>query len=120
MKVCAIIPAAGQGTRMGGAVAKQFLLLNGKPVLHHTLSAFAKCGLVDSIVLVMPEKDVEAGRAEWKRQPKVSVVAGGAKRQDSVYCGFKALDADTEIVIVHDGVRPFVTPQMIRQTVEAA
>lgn len=120
MKVCAIIPAAGQGTRMGGPVAKQYLCLNGKPILHHTLAAFAKCGWVGSVILVMPEKDVEAGRAEWMKQPGIAVVAGGAKRQDSVYCGFKALDADTEIVIVHDGVRPFVTPQMIRQTVDAA
>lgn len=122
MKVCAIIPAAGQGTRIGGPVPKQFLRLNGKPILHHTLAVFENCGLVESVILVMPEKDVEAGRAEWLKQPGIvrNVVAGGVKRQDSVYNGFKALDTDTEIVIVHDGVRPFATPQMIRQTVEAA
>ena len=107
---------------MGGAVPKQFLTLNGKPVLSYALTAFEKCQLVESVILVMPEKDVEAGRAEWMKRPGIvgNVVVGGAQRQDSVYHGFKALDTDTEIVIVHDGVRPFITPQMIRQTVEAA
>lgn len=120
MKICAIIPAAGQGTRIGGSVPKQFLKLNGKPILHYTLAAFEKCELVCSIVLVMPEKEVEAGRAEWSNRSDISVVIGGEQRQDSVYNGFKAIDKDTDIVIVHDGVRPFISPQIILQTIDAA
>lgn len=121
MKVNAIIPAAGQGTRMGGPVPKQFLLLHGKPVLRYTLDVFEKCGVVESVVLVMPEKDVAVGRADWLGRGIVrDVIAGGVQRQDSVYNGFKSLPSDTEIVVVHDGVRPFLTPEMIRETVSSA
>lgn len=122
MKISAIIPAAGQGVRMGGAVPKQFLELHGKPILHHTLHAFEKCGMVGSVILVAPGKDVEPARREWLGRSTIvkQVVPGGEKRQDSVYEGFKALATDTEIVIVHDGVRPFINRRMIRESVEAA
>ncbi|MEE9258180.1 MAG: 2-C-methyl-D-erythritol 4-phosphate cytidylyltransferase [Nitrospinaceae bacterium] len=122
MKVSAIIPAAGKGTRIGAAVPKQFLLLNGKPILSHTIEVFEKCGLVDSLILVGPKKEVETELGDWPNQSSIvrEVVVGGEKRQDSVYNGFQAVDADTDIVIVHDGVRPFVTAEMIKDSVEAA
>ena len=122
MKVSAIIPAAGQGTRMGSSTPKQFLLLNGQPILHHTLRAFETCGLVNSVTLVMPKNELEQARKRWLENYKIvkNIVQGGKERQDSVHNGFKAIDADTDIVIVHDGVRPFVTPDMIGRSIEEA
>lgn len=122
MKVCAIIPAAGQGNRMGGPVPKQFLLLKGRPILSFAIDAFEKSGIVDSVVLVTPARELAEARETWLRRGGIvrQVVVGGEKRQDSVYNGLQVLDADTEIVVVHDGVRPFVTPEMIRETAESA
>lgn len=122
MKVAAIIPAAGQGVRMGSDVPKQFLALNGRPILGHTLDVFHRCDAVDEIVLVLPQDEIEAARHQLLSDaPKVKqVVAGGRQRQDSVRNGFQALSADTDIVVVHDGVRPFVTPEMIGASVTAA
>lgn len=122
MKVGAIIPAAGRGTRIGGVVPKQFLELLGKPLLHHTLMVFSACSAVDYVVLVMPQADVDASGDEWLNGYDIvrKVVAGGEQRQDSVYNGFQALEESTDIVVVHDGVRPFTTPQMIKETVSSA
>ncbi len=118
MKISAIIPAAGQGLRMGGDIPKQFLLLQGKPILHHTLSVFAPC--VDSVTLVVPEKELAATRKQWASGNVQQVIVGGAERQDSVANGLRALDKDTDIVIVHDGVRPFVSPAIIKESIAAA
>jgi 2-C-methyl-D-erythritol 4-phosphate cytidylyltransferase len=121
MKISLIIPCAGQGTRMGGAVPKQFLTLNGKSILRHTVEAFERCGLIRAAVLAVPKNAVERLREEWAASAIVkNVVAGGEKRQDSVMRGFQAIDADADIVMVHDGVRPFVTSRIIRETAEAA
>jgi len=122
MKVSVIIPAAGQGTRMGSSTAKQYLLLKGKPILHHTLMAFENCGCVNSVTLVVPKKDLDQAKNTWLQDYKIvkRIVEGGKERQDSVYNGFKAMDADTDIVIVHDGVRPFATRDMIQRSIEAA
>ena len=118
MKVSAIIPAAGQGLRMGGDTPKQFLLLKGKPILHHTLAVFETC--VDSVTLVVPEKELAASRKQWASGIVQQVIAGGAERQDSVANGLRALDKDTDIVIVHDAVRPFVSPEIIKESIAAA
>ena len=122
MKVSAIIPAAGMGIRMGSNIPKQFLLLDGKPILHHTLSALDQCSVVNEIILVVSEKEI--GKAQQQIQdsyPKVTkIIAGGKERQDSVYNGLQNLDSETDIVVVHDGVRPFVSAELIRDTVEAA
>jgi 2-C-methyl-D-erythritol 4-phosphate cytidylyltransferase len=122
MKVSAIIPAAGQGTRMGSSTPKQFLLLQGKPILHHTLRAFEASGQVDSVILVVPEKDFPAAKKEWLQGYDIvtKIVIGGKERQDSVYNGFQALDCDTDVVLVHDGVRPFVDGDMIKRAIDAA
>ena len=122
MKVGAIIPAAGRGTRIGAAMPKQFLQLQGRPLIHHTLKIFASCEAIDYVVLVMPQIDVDESGDDWLNGYEVvrNVIVGGQQRQDSVYNGFLALEASTKIVVVHDGVRPFTTPQMIADTVEAA
>ena len=122
MKVGAIIPAAGRGKRIGASVPKQFLEIQGKPLLHHTLTVFASCKLIDYVVLVMPRADVDEMGEDWLNKYEIvrAVVVGGEQRQDSVYNGFNSLEEGTDIVVVHDGVRPFTTPQMITATVEAA
>lgn len=120
MKVSVIIPAAGQGTRMGSSIPKQYLSLKGQPILHHTLLAFTACGLVDSVTLVVPECDLELAHKKWDYKIVKNIIAGGKERQDSVYNGFKAIDADTDIVIVHDGVRPFVAADLIERSIAAA
>jgi 2-C-methyl-D-erythritol 4-phosphate cytidylyltransferase len=122
MKVSAIIPAAGMGIRMGSNIPKQFLLLDGKPILHHTLSVLDSCSVVTEIVLVVSEKEIENTQQQIQDSyPKVAkVIAGGKERQDSVYNGLQSLGSETDIVVVHDGVRPFVTENLIRETVEAA
>ena len=103
-------------------VPKQFLEIQGKPLLHHTLTVFASCKLIDYVVLVMPRADVDKMREDWLNKYEIvrEVVVGGEQRQDSVYNGFNSLEEGTDIVVVHDGVRPFTTPQMITATVEAA
>ena len=122
MKVGAIIPAAGRGKRIGASVPKQFLEIQGRPLLHHTLMVFASCKLIDYVVLVMPRADVDEMGEGWLNKYAIvrEVVVGGEQRQDSVYNGFNSLEEGTDIVVVHDGVRPFTTPQMITATVEAA
>ena len=122
MKVGAIIPAAGRGTRVGAAMPKQFLELRGRPLVHHTLEIFSSCEAIDYVVLVMPQIDVDKSGDDWLNGYEVvrNVIVGGQQRQDSVYNGFLALEASTKIVVVHDGVRPFTTSQMIANTVEAA
>ena len=122
MKVGAIIPAAGRGKRIGASIPKQFLEIQGRPLLHHTLTVFASCKLIDYVVLVMPRADVNEVGEDWINKYKIvqEVVVGGEQRQDSVYNGFNSLEKGTDIVVVHDGVRPFTTPQMITATVEAA
>ena len=122
MKIGAIIPAAGSGKRIGASVAKQFLEIQGEPLLHHTLSVFDSCKLVDYVVLVMPLEDVNQVGKTWLSKYEIvrEVIVGGEQRQDSVYNGFNSLEEQTDIVVVHDGVRPFTTPQMITATIEEA
>lgn len=120
--VAAIITAGGRGVRIGGNVPKQFLELNGKPILEHTLENFKATGLVDEVVLVVPVDSVTQVKQDYKRFDGwlTQVVAGGAERQDSVGNGLNALGPAADIVLVHDGVRPFVTYEMLQQSIETA
>ena len=122
MSVCAVVPAGGTGIRMGGTVPKQFLELNGKPILYYTLKTLQDCGIISELILVVPEKEYDNACTDWLGKPEIvtKVVVGGEKRQDSVYNGFCELSTQTEIVLVHDGVRPFLSHQMIQESVDAA
>jgi len=122
MSVCAVVPAGGTGTRMGGIVPKQFLELDGKPILYYTLKTLQDCGIISELILVVPEKEYDNACIDWLGKPEIvtKVVVGGEKRQDSVYNGFCELSPQTEIVLVHDGVRPFLSHQMIKESVDAA
>ncbi|MBI4551390.1 MAG: 2-C-methyl-D-erythritol 4-phosphate cytidylyltransferase [Candidatus Latescibacteria bacterium] len=119
--VVALIPAAGRGLRMGLDIGKPYVPLCGRPVLAHTVDAFDRCPHVDGCVLVVdPERQehcrthvVEAFgyRRVWR------IVPGGATRQESVYRGLQAIEGDADIVIVHDGVRPLIEPEVIEESV---
>lgn len=119
----AIVPAAGSGNRMGGRQPKQFLSLRGVPLLVRTLVALARSRVVGGIVVVAPPTAVERTRRliARHRAPRVlAVVSGGRERQESVWLGLQAVPSDAEVVVVHDGVRPFVTGGLVRTVVRAA
>lgn len=120
----AIVPAAGIGTRMGGATKKQFLRLGGKPILAHTLITLEACPEIDRVILVVPEEEREFCREQivqpFGLRKIMAVIPGGRKRQDSVYAGLQAVPASAAVVVVHDGVRPFADGSMFRQCIETA
>ena len=123
-KKIAIIPAAGAGVRMQTDRPKQFLDLNGSPVLVRTLEVFQTCPVIDSIILVTPEQDVEYTQkmiVDTHGLTKVEkVVVGGERRQDSVRLGLEAWEGHDGLVLIHDGVRPLVTADLIVRTIDAA
>ncbi len=122
--VVALVPAAGRGLRMGGSVPKQFLSLGGEPLVIQSLRTLQAAPVVGQIILAVPPADVEYCEHEIvsrQRFTKVTkVVAGGAERQDSVRHALAQIPSDTEIVLIHDAVRPFVTFRMIAEVVAAA
>lgn len=121
MKVSAIIPAAGQSRRMGLGTNKQFLTLGGKPVLAHTLAVFENCLAVQEIIVVAAPGEEEYCSQEIVRKYNFSkvfqVITGGRERQDSVYQGILALSSDTDLVVVHDGARLFLTAELIEESI---
>jgi 2-C-methyl-D-erythritol 4-phosphate cytidylyltransferase len=123
-KVTALIPAAGMGRRMGKAVAKQFLPLGDKPMLAHTLLVFQRAPEIDEIIPILSQEDMESCLRDVIEQYHVTkvktLVVGGKERQDSVKNGLQKLEKDALIVLVHDGVRPFVTHEMIKESIEHA
>ncbi|MBQ3615718.1 MAG: 2-C-methyl-D-erythritol 4-phosphate cytidylyltransferase [Anaerotignum sp.] len=119
----AVIVAAGKGKRMGTDISKQFLPLCGKEILTHTVEVFEKADRIRDIVLVTGTdslQDVQDMVREYGWQKVISVVAGGKERQDSVWNGLQAVSEDTEIVLIHDGVRPFVTEEILDLSIETA
>ena len=120
----AIIAAAGQGQRMASDKPKQFLKLAGTPIIFHTLKAFEECAAIDEIIVVLRAEDTAnfLSLAQKQNLRKVArVVPGGSTRAESVLRGLQAVrEATAGIVAVHDAARPFVTPDEISRTVEAA
>jgi 2-C-methyl-D-erythritol 4-phosphate cytidylyltransferase len=124
LRTVVLIPAAGLGLRLGGAVRKQFRLLGGLPLLVHSLRVFQSSPAVDAVILAVPQDDLHYCRAEIVEPhgfTKVThVVAGGKERQDSVRHALAVVDERVDLVVIHDAVRPFVTETMVTQVVEAA
>jgi 2-C-methyl-D-erythritol 4-phosphate cytidylyltransferase len=120
----AIIPAAGQGRRMGTDRAKQFLELGRDPVIVHTLRRFDACPAIDAVVVVVPAEATSAflelaSRAGLRKVARV--VTGGAERHESVARGLAAVRPEASgVVVIHDAVRPFVTPEQIGAVVARA
>ena len=120
----AIIAAAGAGARMASDRPKQFLLLAGRPLIFHALQTFEECESIHEVIVVLPAEE-SAGFlsrvAKYGLRKVTRVVPGGATRADSVKRGLMAIrSATAEIVVVHDGVRPFVTVEEIERTIAAA
>ena len=119
-KIIAIVLAAGQGKRMNSQVAKQFLILDDKPVIYYCLKAFEQSS-VDEIILVTGEGQVDYCKREivdlYHINKVVNIIEGGKERYDSVYQGL--IHAETaEYVLIHDGARPFITTEVINRIVE--
>ncbi|TKB61890.1 MAG: 2-C-methyl-D-erythritol 4-phosphate cytidylyltransferase [Nitrospira sp.] len=120
----ALVPAAGRGLRMGGSVPKQFLALGGEPLVVHSLRVFQHSPVIHEIILAVPEADLDyclndlAVRYGFSKITRV--VAGGKERQDSVRHALEHVPVETDIVVVHDAVRPFLTLDMVAHVVEAA
>jgi 2-C-methyl-D-erythritol 4-phosphate cytidylyltransferase len=123
MKVSVIIAAAGAGRRMKSDRPKQLLALGGTPILVYTIRKFDSCPLVDSITVASPRESLDEVRSMTSNagfSKPVSVVQGGARRQDSVAAALQLLDAETTIVAVHDAVRPFVDNANIESVIREA
>ena len=127
MKVIAIIPAAGLGTRMAppgkkGQPSKQFFEINGTPILIHTLRVFARHRQVTSIMVALRKTEMERFRQQLEKEKlaaKVEVVEGGEHRQDSVANALANLNASSnDVVLVHDAVRPFVDDEIISNVIK--
>ena len=123
-RVAGVIPAAGSGVRMGGHIAKPFLQLDGREILALTLDVFERCTVIDEVWVIVAATHLSACRQSIIERYGFSkvrdVVAGGASRQESVWRGLQRLDAAVDLVVVHDGVRPFVTELMLQETLDCA
>ena len=120
----AIIPAAGSGIRMGGGQAKQFIQIDGRPLLAITLKTFQHCQSVDGVILVAPSMDVDYCKEEIVGRFRINkvkkVVPGGKIRQESVRLGLEATEGDYGLVLIHDGVRPIIDTGLIEKVIGAA
>ncbi|MBI3086192.1 MAG: 2-C-methyl-D-erythritol 4-phosphate cytidylyltransferase [candidate division NC10 bacterium] len=123
MHVTAIVPAAGGGTRIAGTLPKQYLPLAGIPLLTRTLQALRASPRVDRLILVVPPGHEVRCRVEILEPFGLAVdamVPGGEDRQASVYAGLQRASLDTDLILVHDGARPFISPAVIQAVVVAA
>ncbi len=122
MKV-AIIAAAGKGIRMKAGTSKQYLSLLGKPLLFYTLSAFEKAPSISKVIVVTNSDQIDFCLENVVKKFNLNkvdkIIEGGMRRQDSVYNGLKVLPSNTSVVVIHDGARPLVTPDLIEEAISA-
>jgi 2-C-methyl-D-erythritol 4-phosphate cytidylyltransferase len=122
--ISALIVAAGKGLRMGAAQRKQYLQLCDRPLLVHTLQAFDQCSEFQTILLVVPKTEMEFCEKEIlptaSLNHRVKLIAGGRRRQDSVFNGLQYLGDGQGVVLIHDGVRPLVSMALIRDCIQGA
>lgn len=127
VRAFAVVPAAGMGKRMGASINKQYLRLGDRPIVAHTLQVLQNSPLICGIMLVIPEDEIPYCRREVVEQYQLSkvlaLVPGGAERQHSVLNGLNALRehaGNEDIVLIHDGVRPFITESILQQSINLA
>lgn len=122
--ISAIILAGGKGKRMGASVSKQFIELKGKPIIYYTIKKFEENKNIDNIVVVLPPDEVSYFKEEILKKYSLKIdkiVLGGTERQDSVYNGLKSIaDTETDIVLIHDGARPFISNRIINDGIKYA
>lgn len=121
--ISVVIAASGMGKRMNSNINKQYLLLKGKPILAHTIDKFEKNKYIDEIIVVAREEEREYCVKEVVKKygfsKVINVVSGGDERQDSVYEGLKAVNNSCSLVLIHDGVRPFIRDLDILNSIDA-
>ena len=120
--ITAIILAGGKGRRMGSKISKQYIELKGKPILYYTLTKFINCKDIDNIVLVLPKDEIDYCTKSILKKYSLKVdkiVEGGKERQDSVYNALKEIE-NSEIVLIHDGARPFISNRIIEEGIKFA
>ncbi|MGL5245633.1 MAG: 2-C-methyl-D-erythritol 4-phosphate cytidylyltransferase [Sarcina sp.] len=121
-KVVAVILAGGKGKRMGSDKSKQFIEIEEKPLIYYTLKSFEKCLDIDEVILVLPKNEIDyfknniLNRFNFKVN---KIIEGGLERQDSVYNALKEI-TDCEVVLIHDGARPFVNLNIINEGIKYA
>lgn len=118
--IIAIVPAAGLGKRLGPGTNKPFQMLLGKPLIVWTMEILENSPEIKEIVPVLKEEDMDAGTElfdKYNFSKSRRIVKGGAERQDSVYNGLRELDGTADIVFIHDGARPFVSRDIIRNSI---
>lgn len=121
-KTVAIILAGGKGKRMGANVSKQFIEVNEKPIIYYTIKSFEACKSIDEIILVLPKDEVDYFKENIMNKFNFnisSIIEGGKERQDSVYNALNSIH-DCDIVLIHDGARPFVSEKIIKDGIENA
>lgn len=122
--VSSIIVAAGKGLRMNLDVNKQYIKIDGIPILARTIQAFEECSQVDEIILVVNEYDIVYCKQNiidaFGFSKVKTIVSGGAERQESVYNGLLQLNKACDIVLIHDGARPFIDSDGIIKSIQAA
>jgi 2-C-methyl-D-erythritol 4-phosphate cytidylyltransferase len=122
-RIAALIVAAGEGHRLGMSQPKAFVALGDEPILAHTLRPFEACRRIQSLHLVLREQDIESWHEEilvrYAFRKSKPPVAGGARRQDSVRLGLETVEEGTDVVLIHDGARPFVDGAMLDRLLDA-
>jgi 2-C-methyl-D-erythritol 4-phosphate cytidylyltransferase len=126
-KTYALIPAAGMGKRMGASINKQYLRLGGMPIVARTISVFEQAPFIAGIYLVIPADEIPYCREHVVEacsfRKIVEIVPGGKERQNSVMNGLNAIRqrcGDDDVVVIHDGVRPFITPELLKESIDTA
>src|SRR5258706_1235104 len=127
MHVTAIIAAGGRGQRFGGAEPKQLLSVGGTPILARSIEAFASHPSVDAVIVALPPELADDPPAYLRPADAFAphgkpcrIIAGGARRQDSVANAFSAAAATTDVIVIHDAARPFASADLIARTIAAA
>jgi len=126
-KSIALIPAAGMGKRMGASFNKQYLQLDGMPIVAHTVAVFEQSPLIDAIYLVIPAEEIPYCREHvveaYKFRKVAAIIPGGKERQHSVMNGLRGMGGyatDDDVVLIHDGVRPLITEEVLRESIAVA
>lgn len=119
IKISAIITAAGSGSRMASKIPKQFLKINGVSIIERTIRKFFSIDIIDEIIVIVRKEELDFyDKLTKKYNKKIKIAIGGNTREKSTYNGLLKTDANSDIIICHDGVRPFVTKEIILEAVK--